>query len=355
MSAKIIDFVKQKLFVGIDMHQRQWTVTLRMAGIYLKTCVINPSPVDLANYLKRNYPGAEYHSVYEAGFGGFWAHFELRKLGIQNIVINPADVPTTNKEKSYKKDKVDSKKLAREHENGSLEAIYVPPVELQQLRSLCRARFRIVQNLTRIKNRIKAFLHYYGYRMPNHHELPRWSGRFISWLHSLEFAANAGKDCLDSYLSALNDERKNLTHVMRRLRQYSRTPEIAHTFECIKSVKGIGFVTAMVLYTEIIDMRRFKNLARLAAFVGLVPSISSSDENETTHGLTHRRNRYLRTLLIEAAWVAVRSDPALTHAFCQLTRKMPKERAIVRIAKKLLNRVRHVWLHQTRYVPAVVK
>jgi len=71
--------------------------------------------------------------------------------------------------------------------------------------------------------------------------------------------------------------------------------------------------------------------------------------------LTFRRNRYLRHLLVEAAWIAVRKDPALTQAFSRLLRRMNKERAIIRMAKKLLNRVRHVWLKQTAYVVAVVE
>ena len=64
---------------------------------------MDPDPQKLAEYLKRNYPEAEYRSVYEAGFSGFEAHRTLCKLGVLNIVINPADVPTSGKERNYKK------------------------------------------------------------------------------------------------------------------------------------------------------------------------------------------------------------------------------------------------------------
>ena len=64
-------------------------------------------------FLTRSYPGAEYHSVYEAGFCGFWIHERLTALGIDNIVVNPADVPTKSSEKLRKTDTVDSGKLAR--------------------------------------------------------------------------------------------------------------------------------------------------------------------------------------------------------------------------------------------------
>ena len=63
---------------------------------------MNPSPKELYNYLTKHYPGAEYYSVYEAGFSGFWADRQLRDLGIKNIIVNPADVPTKSKERRRK-------------------------------------------------------------------------------------------------------------------------------------------------------------------------------------------------------------------------------------------------------------
>lgn len=91
-------FKGQVIFVGIDVHKKQWTVTVRHRGQVQKTFMMNPDPEKLAEYLKRNYPDTEYHSVYEAGFSGFEAHRALCRLGVQNIVINPADVPTSGKE-----------------------------------------------------------------------------------------------------------------------------------------------------------------------------------------------------------------------------------------------------------------
>ena len=58
---------------------------------------MNPDPRKLVEYLKRNYPEAEYRSVYEAGFSGFEAHRTLCKWGVKNIVSTPADVPTSGR------------------------------------------------------------------------------------------------------------------------------------------------------------------------------------------------------------------------------------------------------------------
>jgi len=227
MQHTILNFINQHFFVGIDVHLKQWKVTIRSAGIELKTFSMNPSPQELFQYLR-----GTYHLVYEAGFCDFWIQRAFSELGIQCIVVHPADTPTSAKEKVHKTDPVDSRKLARELEHGSLKALYVPQVASEQLRSLMRLRFRLVQQQTRTKNRIKGFLR----------------------------------------------------------------------------VNDISF----------------------------------------------RQNSFLRTMMIEAAWTAVREDPAMTLKFKELTKRMNSQNAIIRIAKKLLKRIRHVWLNQEEYVYALV-
>jgi len=101
--------------------------------------------------------------------------------------------------------------------------------------------------------------------------------------------------------------------------------------------------------------QRFRSPDHLASYVGLVPGEDSSSEKEVNTGISHRRNALLRVILIEASWVAVRKDPALLLAFSALARRMPKNRAIIRIARKLLNRIRYVLKHQQPYQPGIVK
>mgnify|MGYP001026194509 FL=1 len=165
-----VSFEGQVIFVGIDVHKESWAVNLRHYHRELDKFSMRPSPEELANHLKRNYPGAEYRSVYEAGFSGFWAHRRLCELGIANIVINPADVPTSGKERDRKNDAVDSRKLARELESRMLEGIYVPPEENLGLRNLVRRETKLTGNITRVKNRIKGYLNFMGLKFGS------WSG-----------------------------------------------------------------------------------------------------------------------------------------------------------------------------------
>ena len=78
-------------------------------------------------------------------------------------------------------------------------------------------------------------------------------------------------------------------------------------------------------------------------------------ETDRKTGITDRRNAHLRRIVIESAWTAVRKDPALMMAFNELCKHMTKTKAIVRIARKLLNRIRYVLKNQQEYVPAVVQ
>ena len=115
-----LDFRGQIFYIGLDVHKKRWVVTIRLNRLELRTFSMNPSADDLYQHMISNYPGGIYKCVYETGFSGYWSHRQLVQLGIDNIVTNAADVPTSNREKDRKRDSVDSRKLARELENGSL-------------------------------------------------------------------------------------------------------------------------------------------------------------------------------------------------------------------------------------------
>lgn len=356
MNNNQLNFNDQDFYIGLDVHKKSWSVTIRTNEIELKTFSMNPNPLELQKYMKKNYPGGIYHSVYESGFSGFWIHRELEKLGFNSMVTNAADVPTSHKEKARKTDPVDSRKLSRELENGSLEAIYVPDEFHEQLRAISRLRLITSRNQTRVKNRIKSLLNCYGIKIPeNFTKSKNWSGAFIKYLEDLEFEYPFLKDYLNLSLEELKQHRLRLSIVTKKLKAYFKQYDIKKYIDLLCSVPGIGVVIAIALFCELIDIKRFSTLDKLASFIGLVPNTDSSGENDKTTGLTNRFSKYLRYLLIEAAWIAVRKDPALTLYYSKLTKRMDKQLAILYVAKKLLNRILYVWKNQKPYVIAVVK
>jgi len=79
MKTNKLDFTNQIIYVGIDVHKKSWTVTIICFGIVIKNFRMDSKPEILIKFLKRNYPGATYISVYEAGFCGYWIDRELRE------------------------------------------------------------------------------------------------------------------------------------------------------------------------------------------------------------------------------------------------------------------------------------
>ncbi len=358
VQSKELNFSGQNIYVGIDVHLKSWSVSVLSEHSVLRRFSQSPSPEALHKYLSSNYPGANYFSVYEAGFCGFWIHEKLLELGIQNIVVNPADVPTMTKEKLRKTDAVDCNKLARELRSGSLTGIYVPSASTLEMRSLIRLRNLIVKDSTRAKNRIKSLLRFHGVEIPE--EFTRcsigcWSKRFLNWLASLELATEYGKKTLMLHLEQFTRLRKMLLEETRAIRDISRKEPYQATIKLLTSVPGLGITTAATLMVELDDISRFENAEHLAAFIGLIPMCHSSGETDETGEITVRRHFMLRSLMIEAAWVAIRKDPAMTLAYEEYRKRMNPQKAIVKIARRLVNRVYFVLKRKQVYVPCVIQ
>jgi transposase len=347
-----LNFAGQSFYIGVDVHSTNWKVTVRSNGLKLATFSIDPKPVKLKEYMQTRYPGGTYNSVYEAGFSGYWAHRELKENGFNNIIVNPADVPTTDKEKDRKNDPIDSNKLSRELSNGSLKGIFVPDINQESIRVVSRSLRQYSQRSSQIKNRIKGLLYFLGLKCEGDSS-KHWSAAYLKELSEIVFPDANDRFTMECHLEELMHVRRMKTKILKLIQVLSKgTPEIC----LLRTVPGIGIITAFALYAELVDIKRFTSLDNLASFVGLVPSTASSNDKTIMRGMTNRHCRYLRYMLIEAAWVAVRKDPVLTLSYSNLVNngKMKKTRAIVKIAKKLLNRIRAVWKNKEAYVPGVV-
>jgi transposase len=356
IKAKInkLDFTGQDIFIGKDVHKKNWRVCIMTDSLEHKIMTMDPKPEQLADYLKKNFPNGNYHCAYEAGFSGFGAHEKLNELGVKCVVVHPADVPTTSKEKVNKNDKNDCRKIARGLRNGELNDIYVPDFIYQEARSLVRCRYQFSKDQTRTKNRIKQFLYFYGIDIPEEMVDSHWSGKFIQWLQSIKLRTDKGTLCLQNHIEQLLVLRSSMVKITRQIRQLSREPEFKENIDLLVSVTGIGLITAMVFMSEIIDIRRFKNIDALASYIGIAPGEHSSGDKDRKGRITKRGNRYLRYLLVESAWTAVRHDPALLQSFIEMKKKNDGRKVIIKITRKLLNRMRFVLVNKTKYKPGVV-
>jgi transposase len=352
---KHLDFTGQKIFCGVDVHKRSWKVSIRSAQMELKSFSQEPSVITLDNFLKKNYPSAIYKVVYEAGFCGFGYQRDFTQRGINCIIVHPADVPTMDKEKQRKSDPVDCRKLSKTLSENSLNGIFIPSIDQQDDRCVIRAYHQFVKDQTRYKNRIKGWLSFQGIIIADDDECKYWSRNFIKWLKALPLATVSARTSLDLLIQGFEQARNQVLLATRQLRKLSTQDSYAFQIRLLRSIPGIGLINALILSTEIGDINRFQGLDQLCDYIGLVPKIHSSDDRQHVMGLTHRGNHKLREALIESSWTAIRKDPALTLAYSEYTKRMKKNRAIIKIARKLLNRIRYVMKNQKKYEPAVVQ
>lgn len=342
------DFTGQHVFTGLDVALRAWKVCVLVGESYHRRFSMEPDPAGLVRYLRRHFPGAIYHCVYEAGYCGFWIYDELTRLRADCIVVNPADVPTSDKERRTKTDHVDAGKLARHLRSGELHGIYIPPPWCREDRTLVRTRAQCVRKQTRCKNQIKSLMFLYGLPVPDAGS--SWSRNFIRSLEALRFERDSGNLALKAYLTELMQLRQIIAQLNRDLRTLSRTDEYREGVQLLKSVPGISTLSAMVFLTELGELSRFASFDKLCGYVGLTPDTHGSGEKQGIGDITRRCNQMLRSLLIECSWTALRKDPALAlayHCYCQRTRKT---KAVVKIARKLLNRIRFVLNNRHPYV-----
>ena len=350
MKTKIKDFSGENIYVGFDVHKKSWQVSIMTDHSTHKSFSQPPSVKTLVSYLETNFTGGIYHSAYEAGFCGFGIHRELEKLGVNSIVVNPADIPTTQKEQVQKEDKRDSVKIAKGLRSGNLNAIYIPSEKSVEDRSLIRIRHLLVKDAVRYKSRIKGFLNFYGIPIPSSlNQSGHWSKRFMSWLKLVEMKNESGKYAITVLIREVESMRLNILDVTKQIRHLSQTEQYKTNIELLQSVPGIGLITGMTFLTETDKIERFESTDKLCSFIGLVPTMRSSGEKEIHGHITYRSNHLLRRMLIESSWIAIRYDPALMRAYHEYCKRMEPNKAIIRIARKLITRIQFVLVNKQAY------
>ena len=342
-----------KLFIGMDVHKKSWTSHFKTDLFGYKTVTMPADPFVLHDYVEKHFAHHEVTCCYEAGCCGYWIARTLQQFNWNVLVVNPADVPRTNKHNWQKTDKIDCRNLSEQLQKNNVHSIHIPDEEQEQLRSLFRRRNHLVKQERTIKNKIKSQLLYYGIKLPERFDNPNWSHEMKTWLHNLQWKFTSATVTMQSRLKQLDFLWYEQLHISNELRAYCRK-RYKKDYYLLKSVPGIGGIIAAGILAELGDIRRFNRIDELASIVGLIPGIYKSSDNEICLGLSKRSNRYLRSLLIEAAWTAVRTDMALQAYYRKHAHKEPNK-AIIKVAHKLLNRIRTVIITGVPYQTGIVK
>ena len=248
-----------------------------------------------------------------------------------------------------KTDAVDCKVIWENLSKGELKPLYVPTETQEEDRELVRGREMYSKDLRRTKQRIKMFLYKLDTAIPT--ELSKaqstWSKAYVGWLHEYSGTLSGGNRTKLTFLL------QTLAHLEERISEYEKqmyeTASARHSemFSLLTTIPGIGKLSSAKICLELMDFARFANDRHLAGYIGLVPDCRSSDTRETILGTSARRNKILKTTLIEAAWKAIGKDAALGSAYAKaVTRGQHPNVAITSIARRLVNR--RFYVHRTR-------
>jgi transposase len=347
------NFSNRELFVGIDVHKQRWQVAVIFDNLLLSNTSIEGSAQALITHLNKYYPDAKLHCVYECGPFGFTLCRLLNANGMNCIVVNPADIPETHREQKSKTDVVDARKLATHLAAGLLRPVHVPSEKLQKQRSIIRFRKKLWGDLVRAKNRLKSELVFHGIIIPSKFDNAHWSHNFLSWIEQQVQEDPELKDTILLMLEEVRLLRTLLLKTEQKLRDLMRSEDFIHASTLLRSITGIGPLTAMLFLLEVGDVNRFKSFDALNRFVGFCPDEHSSGQKQRHTGLTIRRHNQLRTMIVESAWQLIRRDPAMLDHYRELTKRMKGQQAIIRIARKLLRRIRAVMISHRMYVNGI--
>ncbi len=333
------------IYVGIDVHKRSWHVTMRTTEQELWKGSIAADWEVLKKVLGR-YSDCDISVVYEAGFSGFWLYDKLVAWGASCIVTPPSLIPSEYGNR-VKTDRLDSAKLALLLSRSMLKAVWVPDVEARGHRQVLRRRRQLVSDRVRIQCRIKSELACFGLSLPT--ISGKWTETFEQHLWQLRFSDRWQTESFQRLLTQYRLVSELITQQTRLLKELSKLDRYREAVERLRSVPGIGLLTAMELLLELGDFSRFSRGSQLAAYVGLTPSQYSSGDKVRLGRITRIGKPQLRSNLIEASWILIRKDPAQAQRYQQLKWRCGSKRAIVASARRLLLIVRRLMLDHQSY------
>jgi transposase len=283
------------------------------------------------------------------GSSHYWGR-EIGKLGHEVVLISPQYVrPYVQRNKT---DRADVKGLLEADRNSDIRPVPVKTVAQQQLTALHRVRSRWMVTRTARINTVRGLLREFGFIIPvgAHHLVPGVMGL-------IEDAELEIPDALRSVFSEMCVEIRELEEriqtVERKLEALAQqTPAV----ERLRSIPGIGLLTATAMVGFVGDVGRFPSCRHFASYLGLTPREHSSGNHRRLRRISKRGDSYLRMLLIHGArsvlWSAHRrsiTPSSLQKWGLRIHEQRGYNKASVALANKLARRIYAVWKRDSDY------
>jgi transposase len=185
--------------------------------------------------------------------------------------------------------------------SGDLTPVYVPQVEDEAIRDLCRAREDVIRDLKTAKFRLTAFLLRHDIRYTGQ---ATWSPAHLRWLSAVVCPTPAQQIVFQEYVRAITDHTERLARLEQELTDHVQTWRLAPVVDALQALRGVQFTVAVTTIAELGDLTRFDNPRQLMNYLGLTPSEYSTGERRQQGGITKTGNSPARRALMEGAWAS---------------------------------------------------
>lgn len=304
--------------IGIDIAKRFFQIHGVNANgkTVLRKKLIRDQVLDFMSNLPKCLVGIE-----ACGGSNYWAR-ETTKLGHKVNLIAPQFVKPYVK--TNKNDRADAEAICEAVSRPNMRFVAVKSTTQQDILSLHRVRERLVKNRTALANEIRGLLLEFGYIIPQGiHKITTKLTEILDEGSLTQISHQTFSDLKEEFIE--ND--KKIKDIEKRLKEIANN---LNMYQKLKSVPGLGLITATALIASLGNVTNFKNGRQLSAWLGLVPKQHSSGGKEQLLGISKRGDVYLRTLLIQGA------RSLLNAKFNTLLKNRDLIRTLVNIIIKIL-------------------
>jgi len=319
-----LDIHREYILVGAWNEEKDWVLTPRRVSIE-----------KFPEWAKKNIRQGDI--VVLETTTNVWAVYDIvASLASQVLVANAAEVGEIAGAR-VKTDKEDIKRLLKLLVGGIVPEVWVPPMEVRELRAFVSYRHRLVKTSTMIRNRLQSLLHKHNLMLSEAGLLDQ------AWWEERKNISPLEKMQIRQELVLLQEVEKLKLAVDEELERQSTGSIWGKQALQIMQLPGIGFVVAMTVLSAIGDISRFESAKQLVGYAGIGAGVHDSGKTHKEKKITKKGRRELRWALVEAAWRAVRMSPFWKEEYEKHLKRMRKpNQAIVVVARKLLIAIWHV-------------
>jgi transposase len=258
-----------------------------------------------------------------------------------NMVVADA-VKLSVKRLGKKTDRHDARELARRLWVGDVDRYarsYYPSDEEYGVRKVVRVRHQLVGIRQQVGNQIRALLNAYLVPSPG---TALYAASSLTTLAAIELPTGDLTLCLQTLVTTLRQLQDSIEQLTKQIRHCAKATPVQALETQLPSV---GPQTALTLYYELGDLRRFDNAKQVCAYAGLVPRVANSGDTQHHGRLTKRGNPEIRWIVSEWAVRLLAFDPHARAWARPRLRRMHQNKVRMALARRL---VAGVYVSQTR-------